>query len=897
MLFGQSMATLPPSLAISPCCLTCGASRSSKSSPAYHYIYRNQIRYGIENTYLETKLICGEVAENVARTSCRHLNSKVSATSRVFIEEMEQRVTTIPEAEDMLKSLTYLFWTEIGGQVKVSVRKKNVKHAVYIEVSSLQLHGSDDRLFLSWGIYRDDSSCFMHLDAQSSMLDGRATTRETPFIQNTEGRFVLELEFEPKQIPFYLSFLLKSSLGSDPSGSEIRSHRKTNFCVPVGFGSGYPAPLGLTFSPDGSMNFAIFSRNAESVVLCLYDDMTTDEPTLELDLDPYTNRSGDVWHASLESAWTFVSYGYRCKGPLTQRNKDNADAGEILLDPYAKIIGNSIPSNRGSGYLGRLCKEPAFDWGDDVHPNLPMEKLAVYRLNVRHFTEHRSSQLPKDVAGTFSGLTEKLQHFKDLSMNAVLLEPIFSFHEQNGPYFPCHFFSPTNQYGPSGGSISAINSTKEMVKKLHANGIEVLLEVAFTHTAVGGALQGIDDLSYYYANGVGDSKATNSLNCNYPIVLQLILDGLRYWVTEFHVDGFCFINASSLMKGFHGEQLSRPPLVEAIAFDPFLSKVKIIADCWDPHDMLPKETRFPHWKKWAEINTKFCNDVRNFWRGEGLLSSLATRLCGSGDTFSDGRGPAFSFNFTARSFGLTLVDLVSFSNTDALASHLSWNCGEEGPTDNTTILEMRLKQIRNFLFVLYISLGVPILNMGDECGQSSGGSPAYADRQPFDWNALRTGFGIQTTQFISFLNSLRMRRSDLLQKGSFLKEENIDWHGNDQSPPRWEDPSCKFLSVTLKADKVECPLNSESSHLRGDLFIAFNAADHSEGVILPKPPEGMSWWRLVDTALPFPGYFSINGEPVPEQMEGLAAYEMKSHSSALFEACSPSTQTTPSLNM
>jgi isoamylase len=232
--------------------------------------------------------------------------------------------------------------------------------------------------------------------------------------------------------------------------------------------------------------------------------------------------------------------------------------------------------------------------------------------------------------------------------------------------------------------------------------------------------------------------------------------------------------------------------------------------------------------------------VRNFWRGEGLLSDLATRLCGSGDIFSDGRGPAFSFNFIARNFGLTLVDLVSFSS-DALASQLSWNCGEEGPTDNTTVLERRLKQIRNFLFVLYISLGVPILNMGDECGQSSGGSPAYTDRKPFDWNALKTGFGIQTSQFISFLSSFRMRRSDLLQKRNFLKEENIDWHGRDQSPPKWEDPSCRFLAMTLRADKVESPLSSESSHQRGDLFIAFNAADHSESVILPTPPEGMSW--------------------------------------------------------
>ncbi|XP_075642601.1 isoamylase 2, chloroplastic [Castanea sativa] len=882
------MATLPPSLAIQSCYLKCGISDVSKSSPACHYMYRNSIRYGFEKMDLERRLICDEVSQNVVKSSCRHLNSRVFATSRALVEEIEQKVSTITEADNREKALTYLFWTEVGGQVKVFVRKTSVKYAVNIEVSSLQLQSSNDRLTSSWGRYRADSSSFIPLDVQSSVPDSRTSTSETPFIQTSAGRFALELEFEAKQIPFYLSFILKLPSDSSSGGSEIRSHRKTNFCVPVGFRTGYPAPLGLSFSPDGSMNFAIFSRNVEGVILCFYDDAKANEPALELDLDPYINRSGDIWHASLESSRTFVSYGYRCKGSLLQRNNNKFDAGKIILDPYAKIIVNSIPSSDGSlKYLGRPCKEPGFDWGDDTHPYLPMEKLVVYRLNVRHFTEHKSSQLATDVAGTFIGLTEKLQHFKDLGMNAVLLEPIFSFDEKNGPYFPCHFFSPMNLYGPSGDSVSAINSMKEMVKKLHANGIEVLLEVVFTHTAMAGSLQGIDDLSYYHVNEGEDLEATNDLNCNYPIVSQLILDSLQHWVTEFHIDGFCFVNASSLLRGFHGEYLSRPPLVEAIAFDPLLSKTKIIADCWDPHDMLPKETRFPHWKRWAEIDTKFCNDVRNFWRGEGLLSDLATRLCGSGDIFSDGRGPAFSFNFIARNFGLTLVDLVSFSN-DALASQLSWNCGEEGPTDSTTVLERRLKQIRNFLFVLYVSLGVPILNMGDECGQSCGGSPAYSDRKPLDWNTLKTGFSIQTSQFISFLSSLRMRRSDLLQKRNFLKEENIEWHGSDQSPPKWEDPSCRFLAMTLRADEVESPLNSESSsHVRrGDLFIAFNAADHSESVILPQPPEGMSWCCLVDTALPFPGFFSTSGEPLPEQMAESVAYEMKSHSCALFEASS-----------
>ncbi|KAA8543207.1 hypothetical protein F0562_021298 [Nyssa sinensis] len=804
---------------------------------------------------MERKLAYGEFAKSCTRISSPIQGSKMLAISHTSVVQTEERPPT------------YLFRTEIGGQVKVFVRKEKNKYEVYVEFSSLQpLSSKEDKLVMNWGLFRSDSSQFMPLDFQSSASDARSRTIETPFVRKSSGKLAIELNFEASLAPFYLSFQLKSPLDGDSKSSVTRSHRNTNFCVPVGFGSGYPAPLGLSFLADGSVNLALFSRSAENVVLCLYDNTTADKPSLEIDLDPYVNRSGDIWHVSMDSALPFVRYGYRCKGHV-QGQDDKLYEEHVLLDPYAKIIANSIPpAHHGSGllirYPGQLCKEPAFDWSGDVRPGLPMEKLVVYRLNVMQFTKDKSSKLANNVAGTFSGVSEKLHHFKDLGVNAILLEPIFPFDEQKGPYFPCHFFSPTNLYGPSGDPVSVINSMKEMVKRLHANGIEVFLEVVFTHTGEGGSLREVDNSSYYYANGDAD-----------------------------------LVNASYLLRGFHGEVLSRPPLIEAIAFDPLLSNAKIIADCWDPHDMTLKEIIFPHWKRWAEINAKFCNDVRNFLRGEGRLSNLATRLCGSGDIFLNGRGPAFSFNFIARNFGLPLVDLVSFSNSE-LASELSWNCGEEGATNKTRVLERRLKQIRNFLFILLVSLGVPVLNMGDECGQSSGGSPAYGDRKPFDWNALRTGFGIQTTQFISFLSSLRMRRSDLLQKRNFLKEENIDWHGSDQFPPKWEDPSSRFLTMTLKADKEESRLSSESSLLSGessllsgessllsgDLFIAFNAANHSESVILPPPPPEMAWLCLVDTALPFPGFFSEDGEPVLEQMAGFVTYKMKSHSCALFEA-------------
>ncbi|CAL5193625.1 unnamed protein product [Lathyrus oleraceus] len=801
----------------------------------------------------------------------QNLTSKLCATSsRLSIEETGQKLISFTQSEDIKTALPYLFRTETGeGLVKVYVKKKKDTYFVYIEVSSLELSNVEGETFvLCWGVYSDDSS---------SLGSGKGMN-VSPLVKNSLGKFSVELEFDVEQVPLYLSFLLRLS------GLEIRTHLKRNFCVPVGFLRGRPSPLGISFSPDGSINFAVFSRHAEGVVLCLYDnnvDTGVKKPALELDLDPYVNRSGDIWHISLENAKSFVSYCYRFRGA----NRDNSYAECVVLDPYARIVGNSFPNGIGSvKNLGFLRKEPAFDWGDDYHLNLDMEKLVVYRLNVKHFTEHESSQLSGDLAGTFSGLAKKLQHFKDLGVNAVLLEPVFTFDEEKGPYFPCHFFSPVNLYGPSGDPESTINSMKEMVKTMHANGIEVIMEVVFSNTAEVGALQGIDDLSYYYANGVvGGLKVHSALNCNYPIVQNLILDSLRHWVTEFHIDGFSFVNASHLLRGYHGEYLSRPPLVEAIAFDPVLWKTKIIADCWDPNDMETKEIRFPHWMRWAEINTNFRSDVRNFLRGESLLSNLATRLCGSGDMYSDGRGPAFSFNYISGNFGLSLVDLVSFSNA-GLEAELSWNCGEEGPTNSTAVLERRLKQIRNFLFILYVSLGVPILNMGDECGHSSGGSLANGNTKPFNWAALKTGFGKQTIQFISFLTSLRTRRSDLLQSRSFLKEENIEWRGIDEAPPKWEDPSCKFLAMTLKAERNEHQESSVSSDILGDLFVAFNADDCPETVVLPLPPEGMSWYRIIDTALPFPGFFLNNGDLVLEQMSGLSTYEMKSYSCILFEA-------------
>ncbi|KAL6610021.1 hypothetical protein ACP70R_039990 [Stipagrostis hirtigluma subsp. patula] len=690
----------------------------------------------------------------------------------------------------------------------------------------------------------------------------------------------LSFDADAARAPFHVSFLL-----ADAAGAEIRTHRGTSFRVPVGVGRGRPAPLGLSLSEEGAANFAVYSRSAKGVVLCLYAGGTGagGEPTLEIELDPYVHRTGDVWHVSLESVEGYASYGFRCGLFGIDRP---------LLDPYAKVIEDFVPGNSvyddgvtapSMGCLASLVNAPTYNWGRDRHPCLPLEKLVVYRANVALFTKDKSSGLPDNVAGTFSGLAAKVEHFRRLGVNAVLLEPVFSFHQVKGPYFPYHFFSPMSLYSSECGSVSAIKSMKDMIKKMHKNGIEVLLEVVFTHTAEGGAecemisIRGIDGSSYYIADGVVGGKAS-VLNCNHPVTQKLILDSLRHWVLDFHVDGFCFINAPFLVRGAGGEGLSRPPLLEAIAFDPVLSKTKIIADPWSPLDISNVQFPFPHWKRWAELNTRFCIDVRKFLKGEALISDLATRLCGSGDLFSS-RGPAFSFNYVSRNSGLTLVDLVSFSN-DELASEFSWNCGEEGPSENSAVLQTRLRQIRNFLFVLFISLGIPVLNMGDECGHSAAGSTSYKDRGPLNWKTLKTTFVKEVTGFISFLTALRSRRGDIFQRKEFLKLENIHWYGSDLSEPRWEDPTSNIICMHVNAELDE----NVPASVRGDLYICFNASEELTSATLPALAEGSVWLRLVDTSLAFPGFFSSESNPKVHQVPALSSYQLKAHSCVLFES-------------
>eukprot|EP00249_Psilotum_nudum_P016568 c25886_g1_i3 orf=55-2838(+) len=798
----------------------------------------------------------------------------------------------------------YSYHVEGGGQVRALVSEVDGKYKVVVEASSIPNVTADDTLAMHWGHFKSDYSNWTLFHPGGAPSGIPSVTELTEAMQTLLnhgqcGIRILELEFESKHAPFLINFALCCVSGLDRKKMWIRNGFQSNFCIPVGLGWGQPEPLGITIGSDGSVNFALYSRHAKNVVLCLYDSDSTD-PCLEIDLDCFRHRTGDIWHIKLEKPGCFTRYGYRCKGDLSWEKGNRFHPHHVLVDPYAKILAPIVPAHDGlsssGALLGSLITEKKqFDWGDDSHPDIPLECIFAYRLNVRGFTADKSSGLDKTLRGTFEGVAEKVQHLRKLGVNAVILQPIFAYNKRKGCFHPFSFFAPMDCFGPSNDSLSASVSLKKMVKALHEFGIEVILDVVYSHTGEGGdeepetvSFRGIDNATYYILDRndkVSGSEfgSTNLFNCNHPVVHRMILDSLRYWVTEYHVDGFCFANATMLTIGPHGEELSRPVLVEAISFDPILARRKLIADTCSPSTRLCKMRSFPHWKRWCEWNGLFRDDIRRFLRGDkGQLSRFATRLCGSGDLFAGGRGPSYSINFVSSHYGLTLVDLVSYSEMGRLENDFSWNCGEEGLTNNEAVLAIRVKQVCNFLACLFLSQGVPVLSMGDECGISKGGSTSFEERS-YNWDALKTEYGIQTTQFISSLSTFRSRRSDLLQCHEFISLANVKWHGVKPDQLEWMSTDSSFLAVSLQPNFT----GSNPNRSVGDIYIGFNPHNESVVVSLPALPEGMIWHRIVDTSLPYPENFVQDGISVEISEEDASpggTYKFQSYTCALLEA-------------
>jgi isoamylase len=649
---------------------------------------------------------------------------------------------------------------------------------------------------------------------------------------------------------------------------------------------GKPNPLGATWDGAG-VNFALFSAHAESVTLCLFD-ARGGETRL-----PLGHRSGDVWHGYIAGLGPGQRYGYRVNGPWRPRDGHRFDAQKLLLDPYALALDrvarwsaawggpgtDEAPDGRDSASAMPKARIVAsrFDWEDDCPPRTPWEDMVILELHVRGFTMlHR--EVPPLERGTFAGLASPpmIDYLRRMGVTAVELMPIHAFVDDGRlverglvnywGYNSIGFFAPEPRYLASGG----IDEVKLAVKRLHAAGIEVLLDVVYNHTAEGDhrgptlSFRGIDNSSYYRLDErdprlyVDYTGTGNTLDLERPAALKLVLDSLRYWVEEMHVDGFRFDLAPALARL---DAAYRPDatFLAALASDPVLSQVKLIAEPWDagPHGF--QLGNFP--APWAEWNARYRDTVRRFWRGDpGQVPELASRLAGSSDLFaSNGRRPSSSINYVTCHDGFTLQDLVSYArkhneanregNRDGTDQNESANWGVEGPSADRAITAMRDRQKRNFLATLAFSLGAPMLLMGDDCGRSqNGNNNPYCQDGPISWLAWR-GLRPEDAQLRDFVRTILAlrRRHSVFKARHFLKGEathaaglkDIAWltpDGREPTEADWHAPHLHCLGCLLGArpagDSVLMLLNGS------DDAVLFH--------IPPQPP--LVWLPIIDTA-------------------------------------------------
>ena len=628
------------------------------------------------------------------------------------------------------------------------------------------------------------------------------------------------------------------------------------------FRPGRPRPFGATVTPEG-INFSIFSCHANSCSLVLFA-RGAEQPLVEI---PFLEsfRTGDVYAMTvLDLDPAEIEYGFRIDGPFDPASGYRFDAQNILLDPYAKSIGGLDKWGESGArdgiypYRARLHVDD-FDWKGDQQLNTPLEDLIIYEMHTRGFTAHPTAEV--SAPGTFAAISEKIPYLKALGVNCIELMPVFEFDELDNDrqnpatgeqlvnfwgYNPVGFFAPKAGYSACGEPIAEL---KSLVKACHQNGIEVWLDVVFNHTAEGNesgptiSYRGIDnsvyyllkpDGSYYNFSGVG-----NTFNCNHPVVRVVLLDCLRYWVSEYHIDGFRFDLASSMGRDPEGRPDPDPPLLEVLAYDPLLAHTKLIAEAWDAGGLYQVGS-FPAYGRWAEWNGRFRDDVRRFVKGDdGLVGVMAARIQGSPDIYGD-RGPRASVNFITAHDGFSLRDLVSYNhkhnlangedNRDGMDENLSWNCGWEGASDDPAVKDLRRRQMKNFLSILLLSQGVPMLTMGDEIGHSKAGnnnSYCHDDNINYlDWSALRKNLPL--FNFVRHLIALR-KAHPVLRRRAYLKHqpaaepkgsqfaECISFHGVEPWSPDWSHES-RQLAVMF------CGAETDDDETAADIvYLALNA--------------------------------------------------------------------------
>jgi isoamylase len=695
-------------------------------------------------------------------------------------------------------------------------------------------------------------------------------------------------------------------MNSDPAlDRALRSagcptNRQTTI-VPVS-STGSSSPLGATVCMGG-VNFSLFSRKATRLELLFFDHEDDPRPTHVIPLDLSTNRTYHYWHAFVPGVKAGQIYGYRVYGPFDPGNGLRFDPTKVLLDPYGRAV--AIPKNydrdaaTAEGDNARVAMKSVvadpgqYDWEGDRPLHHPATRTIVYEMHVRGFTRHPSSGVPEKTRGTFCGLIEKIPYLQELGITAVELLPIFQFDPQDclrgrvnyWGYAPVSFFAPHRAYSSRQDPLGPIDEFRDMVKMLHRAGIEVILDVVFNHTAEGDhrgptiCFRGIDNSAYYllesdrslYANYSGTG---NTLNANHPVTRRLIVDSLRYWVEEMHVDGFRFDLASILARDASGRVMSNPPVLWDIESDPALAGTKIIAEAWDAAGLYQVGSFVgDSWKEW---NGRFRDDTRSFIRGEdGSLRRFADRLLGSHEIYGHKeREPEQSVNFVTCHDGFTLNDLVSYNekhneangegNCDGANDNRSWNCGVEGPTSDPEIERLRNRQVKNFLTATLLSLGIPMFVMGDEVRRTQrGNNNAYCQDNEtswFDWSLITEHADL--LRFSRMLIAERLLRDRSAERqtttlGDLISGATHAWHGVKPNQPDWSPASHSVaFSAELKQESVS-------------LYCIFNAYWEPLEFELPAMGNGVGecWRRWIDTSLDFPDDIMPRQE-APAVLEG-----------------------------
>ena len=647
---------------------------------------------------------------------------------------------------------------------------------------------------------------------------------------------------------------------------------------------GVPCPLGASLKPGG-VNFSLFSRHAESVKLHLFRHIEDEVPSESVEFSPGEHRTGDIWHAFVENAGPGSLYLYTVEGPFDPAAGHRFDGSKFLLDPYTKAFGKN---SRGD----RKCVVPdeRFDWRGDRPPRIPLQETIIYETHVRGFTVHPGSAVGQP--GTYSGLIEKIPYLERLGITAVELLPVHEYDDaviipkkpvNNGPlknywgYNTIGFFAPHEAYASPSVPGGQVKEFKEMVRSLHAAGLEVILDVVFNHTAEAGedgptlSFRGLDNSVYYLLDPktgayIDYTGCRNTLNCGHPVVGNMIIESLRYWVTEMHVDGFRFDLAPVLCRDTSGTLLEKPPLIERISEDPVLRDVKLIAEAWDAGGAY-LVGKFPN-SRWAEWNDRYRDDLRRFWlKDPNLTGAFATRVSGSSDLYhASGRKSCHSINFITAHDGFTLNDIVQYGrkhneengegNKDGNNGEISDNLGVEGPSINRALEKRRRRLIRSFAASLLLSRGTPMILGGDEFRRSQeGNNNAYCQDNEtswFDWYYMKENTGV--FDFFKGLIAFRKRHPAFRSEDFYNPPSpwTIRWLDEDASDVNWIDQN-GFLAFMITGTGEGEPA----------YYVMANPSKQNYPCSIYKPPAGTLWFRAIDTAAVPPGDVSPEGEEVP----------------------------------